>query len=254
MKKVTAFIGTSAKRNTYLAVQEFEKNLKRHGDIDFEYVFLSNYHLEFCRSCLQCFLKGEENCHSKDDRNKLIEKLQNSDGVIFATPNYAFQVSARLKNFIDRLAFIYHRPRFFGKAFTGIVTQGVYGGTSILKYLNTTGESLGFHVSNGACVSTFDPMTRPQRKKLNQEMEKAAARFYRELVRPTPSPSFFRLFVFRSTRTFMKSVDRKLRDYKYYKAKGWFESDYFYPTKLGPIKKLAGSLFDFLGRQMAKHQ
>ena len=51
MKKVTAFTGTQTKRNPYGAVQEFEKNLKRYGEIDFEYVFLSDYRLEFCRGC-----------------------------------------------------------------------------------------------------------------------------------------------------------------------------------------------------------
>ena len=57
MKKVTAIIGTQTRRNTYRAVQEFEKNLKLGGEIDFEYLFLSDYHLEFCRGC-KVLLKG----------------------------------------------------------------------------------------------------------------------------------------------------------------------------------------------------
>ena len=114
MKKVTAFIGTQTKKHTYQAVQEFEKNLGQCGEIDFEHVFLSDYHLEFCRGCKVCFDKGEEYCPLKDDRDLLLEKMEQSDGVIFATPNYAFQLSARMKNFFDRTAFLDHRPRFFG--------------------------------------------------------------------------------------------------------------------------------------------
>lgn len=254
MKKVTAFIGTDSKQGTYEAVLEFEKSLKNRGDIKFEYVFLKDYHLELCRSCLNCFLKGEEYCPSKDDRDVLLKKIENSDGVIFATPNYAFQVSARMKNFIDRMSFIYHRPRFFGKAFTGIVTQGVFGGNGILKYLYFTGESLGFHVSKGCSVTTHRPMTKIQQKKLTQEVKKVAARFHKELFRSQPSPSFLRLFMFRMARTSLKSVDKTFKDYQYYKEKGWFESDYYYPTKLGIIKKITGNLFDFLGRQMAKQE
>ncbi len=34
------------------------------------------------------------------------------------------------------------------------------------------------------------------------------------------------------------------RDYKYYTEKGWLESDYFYPTRLGALKAVAGKLFD----------
>jgi hypothetical protein len=33
-------------------------------------------------------------------------------------------------------------------------------------------------------------------------------------------------------------------DYQYYTDKGWFESDYFYPVRLNPLKKAAGRLID----------
>jgi len=34
------------------------------------------------------------------------------------------------------------------------------------------------------------------------------------------------------------------RDYVFYKEKGYFESDYYYPVQLNPMKKLAGKYFD----------
>jgi hypothetical protein len=34
-------------------------------------------------------------------------------------------------------------------------------------------------------------------------------------------------------------------DYTYFKEKGWFESDYYYPTQLNSLKKLVGKFFDF---------
>jgi multimeric flavodoxin WrbA len=155
MKKVTAFIASARKKTTYQAVREFEKSLKQHGDIDFEVVFLSDYNLEFCQGCKQCFDRGESFCPLKDDRDKLLEKLEHSDGVLFATPSYAFQVSARMKNFLDRIAFVFHRPRFFGKTFTAIVSQGVPMGGKIRKYLESSGENLGFDVVKGSCVWTL---------------------------------------------------------------------------------------------------
>lgn len=66
MKKVTAFIGSQRKKSTYHAVQEFTENLKQYGDIDFEYVFLSDYHLEFCQGCKLCFVKGKTNRMEKN--------------------------------------------------------------------------------------------------------------------------------------------------------------------------------------------
>ncbi|AQR94524.1 MULTISPECIES: NAD(P)H-dependent oxidoreductase [Clostridium] len=256
MKKVTVFMGTSQKQATYQAVQEFEKNLKSYTDIDFEYVFLKDYHLKYCNGCKVCFEKGEENCPLKDDRNLLIEKMNNSDGVIFATPNYSFHVTAPLKNFLDRLAFVFHRPQFFGKTFTTIVTQGIFGGASIVKYLENIGENLGFHVTKGCCLNTLKPITMRQQKKITQEVKKASARFYKELMRQTsPTPSIFRLMMFRISRTsIMNILNETYRDYIYFKEKGWFESDYYYDVSLGLFKNIAGKFFDFLGGWMAKHR
>ena len=254
MKKVTAFIGSARKKATYQAVQEFEKNLKQHGEIDFEYVFLNDYKLEFCRGCITCINYGEELCPLQDDRDILLEKMAHSDGVIFASPTYAFHVSARMKNFLDRLSFIYHRPRFFGKTCTAIATQGFLGGKDVQKYLEDVGQTFGFSVAKGCWLTTLDPMTENQQRVLIEEINQAAARFHKELMRPSyPSPSLFRLMMFRIARTHIMSLDEKYRDYHYFKDNGWFESDYFYAANLGPIKKALGYFFDFLGRQRVKH-
>jgi hypothetical protein len=34
------------------------------------------------------------------------------------------------------------------------------------------------------------------------------------------------------------------RDYRYYTDKGWFDSHYFYPVRLNPLKKAAGRFFE----------
>jgi len=254
MKKVTAFIGSARKQATYEAVREFENNLKSFAEIDFEYVFLKDYRLDFCGGCKLCFDKGEEFCPIRDDRDLLMDKLNRSEGVIFATPNYSFHVSASMKNLLDRLAYIFHRPRFFGKAFTAIVTQGIFGGSTILKYLDNMGENLGFRVSKGCVLKSLEPTPESVHKKNLHEIKKASARFYKELMRPLPpNPSYLRLMLFRMSRTSIKSMlDDKYRDYRYYKEKGWFESDYYYNVSLSLIKKLTGRIFDFLGRLLFK--
>ena len=113
IKKVTVFIGSPRKQATYQAVQEFEKNLKSYAEIDFEYVFLNDYNLGNCKGCCLCFNKGEEYCPLKDDRDLLLEKMNNSDGVIFATPNYAFQVTALMKNFSGPAELCFTQTAFF---------------------------------------------------------------------------------------------------------------------------------------------
>lgn len=255
MKKVIAFIGSARKKNTFIAVQEFEKNLKSLGNIDFEYVFLNDYHLEFCGGCLACLNYGEQYCPLNDDREKLLEKMELSDGVIFATPNYSFHVSARIKNLLDRFAYFFHRPYFFGKTFTAIVTQGVAGGNDARKYLEEMGANFGYNIVKGTCVKTYDPMTENQQQKLIKEIKKASERFYKHIMRPsTSSPSLYRLMMFRISRNLIKNLDPKFRDHQYFKEKGWYKSDYYYDISLGVLKRLAGHIFDFLGRQIVKHQ
>ena len=113
---------------------------------------------------------------------------------------------------------------------------------------------MGFQVAKGCCLTALEPRTVLEQKKITQKIKKASARFYKELMRPTsPTPSFFKLMIFRISRTSIKVIlDEKYRDYRYFKEKGWFESDYYYDASLGFIKKPTGRFFDFLGERMAK--
>jgi len=47
-------------------------------------------------------------------------------------------------------------------------------------------------------------------------------------------------------------IDDSSFDYRYYKDKGWCESDYFYSVRLGALKKLAGGLFDSIQMKMTR--
>ncbi len=246
--KVTAFIGSARKKHTYLTAEKVLEKIRSYGDIETEIVPLAEYNLGTCKGCKLCLDKGEELCVLKDDRNILLEKMKNSDGVIFASPNYSFHVSAVMKQFLDRLGFIFHRPQFFGKTFTGIVAQGVYGGNKIVKYFNFIGKALGFNVVNGICVTNLEPVSEKALAKNEKKIEKLAKNFYKQLAKnELPQPSLFDLFIFRMSRTSMKmKLDENFRDYNYYTEKGWFSSDFFYPVKLSFVKKLIGKLFDKL--------
>ena len=252
--KVTAFIGSGRKRHSYYASEKFLQNLQALGNVEYELVRLSEYNLGTCKGCRVCFDKGEGFCPFKDDRDALIEKIENSDGVIFTSPNYSFQVSALMKIFLDRLAFVFHRPRFFGKTFTCIVAQGIGGGGKIVKYLNFIGKGFGFNVVKGCCIKTLEPMTEEGNKKIEKILARQSKRFYAQLVKKEyPSPSLWWLMVFRMGRTSMhKMLNEDWRDFTYYREHGWFDSDYFYPVKLNPFKKLAGRFFDKIAVQIIR--
>lgn len=246
--KVTAFVGSARKKHTYNVCEKFLKGLQSLGDIEYEIVQLIDYKLETCRGCKLCLDKGEELCPLKDDRDKLINKMINSDGIVFASPNYSFQVSALMKLFLDRLGFLFHRPRFFGKTCTSIVVQGVYGGKNIVKYFDFIGNALGFNVVKGSCITTLEPMTEKRQRKNDLIIARQCKKFYSELKRKAlPAPSIFELAIFRMSRSTMKKMlNENYRDYTYYTQMGWFESDYYYPQKLNFFKKLLGNLFDLI--------
>lgn len=248
MKKVTAFVGSARKKHTYNAVVQFLNNLQSMGDVEYEIVRLSDYQLQTCRGCKLCLDKGEELCPLKDDRDLLFEKIAASDGVVFATPNYAFHVSGLMKAFLDRFGFAFHRPRFFGKTFTNIVAQGVYGGDKIVKYLDFVGNALGFNAVKGCCITTLEPMTEKQQRKIESKIQRHARSFYAGLNKAGyATPTLVDLAFFRMARTKMKlMLDESFRDYTFFKDKGWFESDFYYPTNMGILKKGAGKLFDAL--------
>jgi hypothetical protein len=157
-----------------------------------------------------------------------------------------------MKQFLDRLGFIFHRPQFFGKTCTSVVAQGVYGGNKIVKYFNFIGKALGFNVVNGICVTNLEPVSEKALAKNEQKIEKLAKRFYKQLIKNEfPQPSLFDLFIFRMSRTSMKmKLDENFRDFSYYTEKGWFSSDFFYPVKLSFIKKLMGTFFDSLAKKL----
>ena len=254
MKQVTAFVGSARKKHTYDAAVQFLNNLQSMGDVETEIVRLSDYRIEACRGCKVCFEKGEEHCPLKDDRDVLIEKIMASDGVVFASPNYSFQISAIMKAFLDRLGFAFHRPCFFGKSFTSIVAQGMYGGNKIVDYLDFVGKGLGFNTVKGSCILTIDPVTEKQQHKTDKVLAALARRYYAKLTKPAfPVPGLFWLAIFRLSRTKMRlELDDRSADYRYYMDKGWFDSDYYYPTRLGTLKKEAGKLFDALSASMTK--
>jgi multimeric flavodoxin WrbA len=247
MKKVTVFVGSARKNGlTYAAAREFLDNLRSLGDVQDEIVVLSDHNLGVCRGCKVCFTRGEELCPLKDDRDALIAKIMASDGVVFASPNYSFQVSAFMKTFLDRLGFLIHRPCFHGKTFTGIVSQGFFGGGKLVKYLEFVGLGLGFNVVRGACVPGFEPLAETDRRKTHQVLAKLSRRFHERLSKPAyPAPSLMQLMIFRSGRTSAKLLaGDDNRDHAHYRDQGWFDSDYFYPVELGPLKEAVGAVFD----------
>jgi len=244
-KKVTAFVGSFRKRNTYQAVVQFMNNLQALGEVECEIIRLSDYQLGICKGCQVCVMRDESLCPLKDDRDVLFARIDASDGVIFATPNYSWNMSGMMKVFLDRFGFVIHRPRYFGKVFTSIVTQAMGRGDKIVEYLDYTAFTLGFNTLKGITITGFDPKTEAQLQKSERDLAKLSRRFHTLLEKPASlAPTWTQLLAFRMCRTMIMRTDPEKPDYRYYANNGWFNSDYYYATRLSTLKKAVGSLAD----------
>ncbi len=257
MKKITAIIGSPRKSGrTQKVAKMFGENINKFVNADIEYVYLKDYNINTCTGCEACLKKGEEYCPLKDDISILFNKMKEADGIIIASPNYSLQVSSITKIFFDRLAYVFHRPCFFHRAWIPIIVEGAYGGKSILKYLNSLGSFWGFDVCKGACFTLpVNEVMKRKTEKINAELNKRARTFSKVLTAEKPPvPSFKRLFMFRLIRTFHKNNPSKefVKDYQYYKKQGWFDSQYYYDTNLGILKRIVGKIADKFSLMQAK--
>jgi hypothetical protein len=99
-------------------------------------------------------------------------------------------------------------------------------------------------------------MTPKERQKRDRVLARQSKRFYVSLLESGhPAPTLLKLMVFRMGRTSIRlELDDSSRDYRHYKDKGWFESAYFYPVRLSPLKRMAGALFDATQTRIAKNR
>ena len=258
MKKLLIINGSPRIGQTKRAIDILLKNIDK--EIEYEIINLREEKLAPCKGCAVCLSKGEELCPAKDGLAAIIKKMDEADAILFATPNYSLNIPALLKNFFDRLAFVYHRPRFFRKVFSAIITQGVYGGKTIDKYFKTTAGFWGGAYVPGAVLTlssaAYNPAaewTEAEKKQAGKKIFLLNSRLWNSLQKIEGyKPGFFRIFMFRLTRSSHKYAQRKDKDYNHFKEKGWFESDYFCDTKLGPLQKTVGKFGDMLAKMIRK--
>ncbi len=110
-----------------------------------------------CLGCDNCHKKGR--CARVDDFEPVKEKIMASDGLVLASPNYIFNVSAQLKAFMDRCCGVVHCMSFWGKYGASVVTSGGGGDEAVTQYIErfpgvdgrtARRERVGSHVPDAA--------------------------------------------------------------------------------------------------------
>jgi len=66
-----------------------------------ELLKLADLSINYCQGCGSCRVTGE--CVLKDDMDRVVDAIQQSDVIVLGSPIYAWQVSGNTKVFMDRL-------------------------------------------------------------------------------------------------------------------------------------------------------
>lgn len=244
--KILTIIGSPRKNgNSCRAAKNLEGMMKQTGNYEFEYLYLRDVRLEACRGCFNCVTRGIQFCALKDDREIIEGKMKEADGLVLASPAYVMNVSALMKNFIDRLACLCHRPAYHGRKALVLSTSGGAGLKETLNYMAMVTEAWGYKVA-GKCglVTAPWPATGGLKKKNAGIMEKAVRKFDESLKSASKEKSAeiqagYRDYLsFRVFQTISRNVKEYLpADFLFYENK-----KYFRPARIGVLTRIAAEI------------
>lgn len=254
--KILAVIGSPHKGKSCEVAKRIEGILNEQGEVEFEYLFLKDTGLEPCRGCHVCFFKGEHLCPIKDDREKIEQQLIQADGVIFISPVYALNIPSIMQIFMERFAYIAHRPCFYGKYALALAVTGSQGLKGVLKAVSFF-ENGGMMFTDKIGLPTPPtPLPKFIERKNDRKLSKAAARFYKHIkTGKVQKPRLGRLIWFKVFRVLgpLKCDDYWEADYMYWNEKGWMAKDakYYYSVNINIFYRTIGWISEKVARRFA---
>ncbi|RJO59984.1 flavodoxin family protein [candidate division WS5 bacterium] len=109
MAKIIGISGSPRKENSYYMVETVLKATEK----PFDLFHLKELSIEPCNGCMSCMENFK--CQQKDDMEKIIQKIENSQIIVFGSPTYFSNVSGLMKNFMDRCCPFYFSQKLRGK-------------------------------------------------------------------------------------------------------------------------------------------
>jgi len=227
-------------------------------EIDYTEIHLKDLALPFCLGCSLCFRKGHDYCPHNSIIQRIMDKIEESDGVIFSAPTYNLQMPALTKNLVDHLCFMLHRPRYFDKKALIISTTGGVGAKSATKSMAGTMNGWGFNrcYQIGIAVASWnDYHLTPKHKRKILSVTK---RFYKDLEsKKLHSPLYWVLIPYNLFRgmsfDYRKGKEFEMRDGSFWEEKDRISNPYASNVPMGIHKKLFGNMFYLLGKKISKY-
>jgi multimeric flavodoxin WrbA len=247
--KIVALVSSYRKKGNTARVVEMVENALRDitsqkGEVlEFEMVYLGHHEIEMCRGCRVCFNQGEANCPLQDDLQAIKKKISASNGIILASPVYVEDINGIMKNWIDRMAHVCHRPEYAGKYAYALTTSGVGSTNHALRTLNTALRTWGFYIIGGSGFRTGAYMWQADLEKQykNRTREIAEKIVTAVHTQKISKPSFLSMMTFKIQQVYWRQPPEdpnERYDYEYWQHKGWTDPqrEFYIWHKSGRVK------------------
>ncbi len=247
--KIMILTGSYRKQgNTASAAGILSDALQGADDGEVETIPLAYRDVRPCRGCRLCFDEGEGACPHDDDVLSIRAKMREVDAVIAASPIYVDDVSGTMKTWIDRMAFVCHRPEFGGKCSYFITTSAGSPAGHAFRTLGNAFRTWGFHGVGQLALNTGARMEHSEiEARYGEKLSGAAEKIVRAIrERHFENPSFFSLMTFKIQQAVWQGAEPGSLDYAHWKDRGWLDAgcDFYVPHRANPIKatfaKVAG--------------
>ncbi len=191
--QITIVNGSPRSRGvTGRVLQVVGEYLATKNDMHIHYIDLAKQSFEFCRGCQQCY--RDARCSIREDGlETVLEQIQKSDGLILASPTNGSNVSALMKNFLDRGHFTVEQA-LHGKYGMSVSTYEIADGCQVNRILNKFLLVSGAIRTESVCIKAefnSDPMIRGDSR---QQLEKKVERFYSAIQKQQRKSWFEQVF------------------------------------------------------------
>ncbi|MFT5876103.1 MAG: multimeric flavodoxin WrbA [Clostridium sp.] len=253
--KVLIINGSAHKGNTWTIVEIVKTRMQKisNNSIVFDEIHLREVNLPMCTGCNACYIKGNEKCPHHIIVQKIIDKIEETDATIVISPCYSNNVSALIKNLIDHMSYITHRPSFFTKKVLAVSTTGGKGSKFCTKYLRETFMCWGFNRGYELPIVSHSYGGYVPSPKDIEKSNKATEVFYNDIASgKLYSPTFVNALVYNIFRG-MSTVGtpEELYDNRYWKETGLINVPYSTEVPVSLYKRVLGNVIYYFARKMA---
>ncbi len=202
--------GSPHKGNTWKIVEQVRAEIQKEDkEATFAEIHLDEEQLPFCRGCSNCFRLGHEKCPHRKTIGKVIEAIDQADGVIVASTTYNRRETSILKNLFDHLSFMLHRPYFFRSKVMVITTTGGVGGRAAAKSIASFLKGIGFNRCYLFSTASFSWNDYKINEKIKSKIDKMTRAFYKDVAGgKLHSPSYMLLIPYNLFRGMSLAYDK----------------------------------------------